>query len=179
MPPFSLSTDAINVAKTTEAIALLISDVELPQDLSRLEMAKLVTTNLSEVDINVIDNHVAIGEEPRNGYNRRSVAVVATVGPDSDDWVKASMAKHPSQNSMFVLPGVGGIKSYDGSTKATLEILPFHAAASRRVAMVRGVLLLSDSCNDERLKIFQAALNKMVTTVARATMNVHEAERGR
>ena len=67
---------------------------------------------------------------------------------------------------MVDLPNMGGIKFHDGAQKATMMKLPLNVAPTKRVAMARGVLLVSDSCNDERLKVLHAAVIRAVVATA-------------
>ena len=166
MDPCPLPREAVVMAMATPAVAFYFTDLDIPADMGKPEAAEELTKALADIGISTSANRVVIGPAPKDKWSRRSASVVGETDETADKWVKALVEKHPSQAIMVDLPNMGGIKFHDGAQKAAMMMLPLNGAPTKRVAMARGVLLVSDSCNDERLKILHAAVIRAVVTTA-------------
>ena len=104
--------------------------------------------------------------------------MVATVGNGAQDTIKRVAEAEASPHAMslpFRLDGLGGYAFGDGPSQANLMRLPWGGATSAVVAYVRGPLLVNNTCNAERLVLFQESV--LSPTVVSITETIIAAEK--
>jgi hypothetical protein len=158
--------------------ALVIDKAQLPHPDNQNGSKRLIVESMASVGINADATDVVYAPAPgdtRSGFV--TIRLVAQVTESAQLNSKKVWASHPlGRTEAVALPDIG-IFTIGGVTNVEMARLPFGGAGYHVGAIVRGVNLVENRLNEERLIFVQQELVKPMAVTVCDKLRVSEAER--